>query len=111
MGPTDGAFGLSIGAQPLKAEPILDKRGSMTGIRYTAWRWLELSAVTLPMNQEATFEVLRSFDPWGATAFAVRHDLRAELANGPEPADLSYAAIRARTVEALSLADRALRRS
>src|SRR5262245_5821377 len=35
--------GLSIGAQPLAAEPIVDRDGRVTGKRYTAWRWLELS--------------------------------------------------------------------
>ena len=56
--------GLSIGAHPLKAEPILDRAGRMTGVRYTAWRWLELSAVTLPMNSDASIEMVRAFDLW-----------------------------------------------
>ena len=65
--------GLSIGANPLKAEPIIDRDGRMTGVRYTAWKWLELSAVTLPMNVDATIEVVRAYD-LGGLAFANRHD-------------------------------------
>jgi len=106
--------GLSIGAQPLKAEPILDAKGRMTGVRYTAWRWLELSAVTLPMNLDATIDVVRSFDPWGAVAFATRHDLQAELLEGAGPdglrhelEDKSYEATRARAIAALSASRRA----
>ena len=58
--------GLSIGAHPLKAEPILDKDGRMTGVRYTAWRWLELSAVTLPMNSDASYRNGARFRPLGS---------------------------------------------
>jgi hypothetical protein len=54
--------GLSIGAQPLEAEPIVNRAGRQTGYRYTAWKWLELSAVTLPMNVDATIEMVRAFD-------------------------------------------------
>jgi hypothetical protein len=66
--------GLSIGAQPLAGEPIVDGRGRQTGMRYTAWRWHELSAVTLPMNVGATIEMVRVFDPWGADAFSADRD-------------------------------------
>jgi len=101
--------GLSIGAQPLKAEPILDKDGRMSGVRYTAWRWLELSAVTLPMNTDASIEIVRAFDPWGATAFAARPDPLADLA-GPEPADHGYEATRARAIAAIKATRAALYR-
>ena len=64
----------------------------MTGVRYTAWRWLELSAVTLPMNSDATIEMVRAFDPWGGQAFAAHHQPlidsigpAAELAAALEP--------------------------
>ena len=100
--------GLSIGAQPLKAEPILDKGGRMTGVRYTAWRWLELSAVTLPMNSDATIDVVRSFDPWGAAMFARRHDPLADT--DPAPGEATYEIVRARAVAALNASARALYR-
>jgi phage head maturation protease len=99
--------GLSIGAQPLKADPILDKGGKMTGVRYTSWRWLELSAVTLPMNTQATIEVVRAFDPWGAAAFAARHD---PLADDESPDLEGYAATRARAIAAIRAVDRVLHR-
>lgn len=102
--------GLSIGAQPLAAEPILDKDGRFAGVRYKAWRWLELSAVTMPMNVDATIDVVRAFDPWGAAAFAVRHDLRAEFAAGSEPEGQTYEATRARAIAALKSTRAALHR-
>ena len=98
--------GLSIGAQPLKAEPILNKDGRMTGIRYTAWRWRELSAVVLPMNEACTIDVIRAFDPWGAMLYRARPAIEP----GPEPADQSYEATRARVVAALQANARALHR-
>jgi hypothetical protein len=101
--------GLSIGAQPLKADPILDKAGKMTGVRYTAWRWLELSAVTMPMNIDSTIDVVRAFDPWGAAAFAVSHDPQAGLADGLDR-DPGYEATRARAMDAQQAARRALYR-
>jgi HK97 family phage prohead protease len=106
--------GLSIGAQPLKAVPIVDAKGRMTGIRYQAWRWLELSAVTLPMNIDATIDVVRAFDPWGAVAYATRHDLGAEglegagaHAQGQELEEKTYEATRARAIAALQASRRA----
>jgi HK97 family phage prohead protease len=101
--------GLSIGAQPLKAEPILDRDGRMTGVRYTAWRWLELSAVTIPMNHKATIDVVRMFDPWGAAAFAVSRDPLADL-TGPKPEGQTTEAIRARAQAAMKAARAALYR-
>lgn len=101
--------GLSIGANPLKAEPIIDRDGRMTGIRYTAWKWLELSAVTLPMNTDASLDVVRAFDPWGAAAYARRHDPAADTDPAPgEP--VTYEMVRARAVAALNASARALYR-
>lgn len=101
--------GLSIGAQPLKAVPIINAQKQMTGVKYTAWRWLELSAVTMPMNIDATLDVVRAFDPWGAAAFAARQD-PASLLAGPETEDQSYEATRARAMAALEASARALHR-
>jgi len=102
--------GLSIGALPIKAEPILTKKGEWSGTRYTAWRWLETSAVTIPANLDASLEVVRAFDPWGALAYATRHDPRVDFEAGPEHEGQSYAATRARAIEALNLSARALHR-
>lgn len=100
--------GFSIGAQPLKAEPIINKDGRMTGVRYLAWRWLELSAVTVPMNQKATIEIVRMFDPWGAIAFQ-RRDPLADI-DGAEGERQTYEAIRARAQAAMMAARAALQR-
>lgn len=49
--------GLSIGFQPIgNPEPI---KGTM-GLRFKKWRWLELSAVSIPANQDASISVIRS---------------------------------------------------
>lgn len=50
--------GLSIGFNPIESTEI---EGSRWGRRFTAWEWLELSAVTIPANQEATILAVKSF--------------------------------------------------
>lgn len=55
--------GLSIGFVPNKdgAEP-LDPKDPWGGYKFTDWNWLELSAVTIPANVEATIETIKHFD-------------------------------------------------
>lgn len=48
--------GLSIGFNALESARI---EGTY-GIHFTAWEWLELSAVTIPANQEATITAIKS---------------------------------------------------
>jgi HK97 family phage major capsid protein/HK97 family phage prohead protease len=50
--------GLSIGFKAIKTEPIKES----SGIRFLKWDWLELSAVTIPANSEATITTIRSID-------------------------------------------------
>lgn len=50
--------GLSIGFTALATEPI---KGSY-GLRYTSWDWLELSAVAIPANADASITSIKSFD-------------------------------------------------
>ncbi len=50
--------GLSIGFRPLKSDPI---KGSFAE-RFTSWEWLELSAVDIPANAEASILTIKSFD-------------------------------------------------
>lgn len=50
--------GLSIGFQALEYS-ILQETG---GYRFTKWRWLELSAVTIAANEEASITAIRSMD-------------------------------------------------
>lgn len=50
--------GLSIGFKPLEHEII---KGT-NGLRFTKWDWLELSAVTIPANAEATIQFVKSTD-------------------------------------------------
>jgi|GEM_PF-107580 len=50
--------GLSIGFSPIESAQI---EGSW-GRRYLKWEWLELSTVTIPANQEATIQTVKSID-------------------------------------------------
>src|SRR5262245_11141316 len=55
--------GLSIGFAPKEdgMEPINPKE-PWGGQRFTAWEWLELSAVTIPANAEASIQTIKSID-------------------------------------------------
>ncbi len=53
--------GLSIGFIPLDAEPI-DPKSPWGGMHFLSWDWLELSAVTIPANADATFTTIKSID-------------------------------------------------
>jgi HK97 family phage prohead protease/HK97 family phage major capsid protein len=50
--------GLSIGFSPLEWSDI---KGTF-GQRFTSWEWLELSAVTIPANVDATITSVKQFD-------------------------------------------------
>lgn len=50
--------GLSIGFSPLESEAI---KGTF-GMRFTKWSWLELSAVTIPANADASILNIKRFD-------------------------------------------------
>lgn len=50
--------GLSIGFNPIEHAEI---KGTY-GLRFTKWEWLELSAVTIPANQEASITAIKSID-------------------------------------------------
>lgn len=54
--------GLSIGFQGKARERIEDDEGHFTGIRFMRWLWLELSAVTIPANQDASILAVKKFD-------------------------------------------------
>lgn len=50
--------GLSIGFRGIDEDPIPNS----WGIIYNTWEWLELSAVTIPANEEATITSVKKFD-------------------------------------------------
>lgn len=50
--------GLSIGFNPLEYSQIKDS----FSYRFTSWEWLELSAVTIPANAEASIQTVKSID-------------------------------------------------
>lgn len=57
--------GLSIGFLPIESANI---EGSRWGQRFLKWEWLELSAVTIPANAEASIQTVKSCDVGGAAA-------------------------------------------
>lgn len=57
--------GLSIGFRGLDTEQIPNS----WGVIFNSWEWLELSAVTIPANSEATIQTIKQFDV-GAPAAA-----------------------------------------
>jgi HK97 family phage major capsid protein/HK97 family phage prohead protease len=69
--------GLSIGFKPIKTEPIKES----SGLRFLKWDWLELSAVTIPANQEATITTIRSID--AAQRAASGQDLLSSIVANP----------------------------
>jgi len=52
--------GLSIGFQALEREPV-DPRDPWGAQHFKRWSWIELSAVTIPANQEANIAVIKRF--------------------------------------------------
>lgn len=50
--------GLSIGFNPIKYSYI----EATGGLEFSEWEWLELSAVTIPANQEASITAIKSID-------------------------------------------------
>lgn len=53
--------GLSIGFRALDIEP-LNPKDPWGSVRVKAWEWLELSAVTIPANGEASIHAIKSID-------------------------------------------------
>jgi HK97 family phage prohead protease len=51
--------GLSIGFRPLEMEDI---KGSRWGRHFKKWEWLELSAVTIAANQDASITSIKALD-------------------------------------------------
>jgi HK97 family phage major capsid protein/HK97 family phage prohead protease len=53
--------GLSIGFTPLEMEPI-DPKQPWGPTKFISWEWLELSAVTIAANQDASIQTIKSID-------------------------------------------------
>jgi HK97 family phage prohead protease len=53
--------GLSIGFRSLKHEP-LDVERPWDGFKFLSWEWLELSAVVVPANAQATIQTVKMYD-------------------------------------------------
>jgi HK97 family phage prohead protease len=54
--------GLSIGFRPIEYDVVDAQNGPWGPLRHKIWEWLELSAVTIPCNAEATIETVKAFD-------------------------------------------------
>lgn len=53
--------GLSIGFNPIEDEPI-DPKSPWGSTLFSVWDWLELSCVTIPANQDASIQTIKSID-------------------------------------------------
>lgn len=58
--------GLSIGFNPLEAEPLKKSNG----LRFTSWEWLELSPVSVAANQDSMFTSFKSMADFERVALA-----------------------------------------
>lgn len=76
--------GLSIGFNSLDSSEI---KGTY-GLRFTKWEWLELSAVTIPANQDASIQQIKSIDIALQRA-ASGQQRRSAPPNGPPPPGVS----------------------
>lgn len=54
--------GLSIGFLGIESEPVDPKNPYWGGTKYLSWDWLELSAVTIPANADASIQTIKSAD-------------------------------------------------
>lgn len=72
--------GLSIGFKDIESTDI----SGTWGKRFVRWLWLELSAVTIPANIEATITAVKSYDdrPRGGRSLAEPQKLRGPLPPG-----------------------------
>jgi HK97 family phage prohead protease len=79
--------GLSIGFKPLESARI----GDSYAYRYLKWLWLELSAVTIPMNGDCSITAIKSADQaYRRAAPGARPVIRLDPAGGagtPKPGD------------------------
>jgi len=74
--------GLSIGFRALDAEPIKNS----SGIRFKSWEWLELSAVTIPANMDASIQTIKSMHTSGHKSVRVNGGYKL-----PKPESKCYA--------------------
>lgn len=71
--------GLSIGFRILESSDI---RGTF-GLHITRWEWLELSAVTIPANIDATIQTIKQYDTEEAAAPGTVSPTKSPGASGP----------------------------
>jgi HK97 family phage prohead protease len=71
--------GLSIGFRGLDTEQIPNS----WGVIFQKWEWLELSAVTIPANSEATIQSIKSIDTEVRAATGIKDEVREEAGDPP----------------------------
>ena len=77
--------GFSIGFNPIESADI---KGTW-GQHFTKWDWLELSAVTIPANQDASIHTIKSIDEQLLRGAASGRDPSARGGGGPAPLGVS----------------------
>ena len=76
--------GLSIGWRPLEAPEPIQQRGQTVGLRFKRWEWLELSAVTVPMNAQTSILSVKSIDAADRAALGIRSPVITPGASGSQ---------------------------
>jgi HK97 family phage prohead protease len=71
--------GLSIGFRALDTEQIPNS----WGVIFNKWEWLELSAVTIPANAEASIQTVKSIDTEIRAASGIQDEVREEKGTPP----------------------------
>lgn len=71
--------GLSIGFRGLDTEQIPNS----WGVIFQKWEWLELSAVTIPANADATIQSIKSIDTEVRAATGIKDEVREERGTPP----------------------------
>lgn len=71
--------GLSIGFRAIETARIADT----WGVHFLKWEWLELSAVTIPANADATIQTIKSFDTQQRAASGRSSRSVVRLSNAP----------------------------
>jgi HK97 family phage prohead protease len=74
--------GLSIGFRALDTEQIPNS----WGVVFNKWEWLELSAVTIPANAEASIQTVKSLDTEIRAEAGIKDEVREEKGDAPPPA-------------------------
>lgn len=77
--------GLSIGFRPTEDPEPINPKDPWGGLRFSKWEWLELSAVSIPANADASIQTIKSFDQASQSAALRATTADQEAGSQPKP--------------------------